>query len=62
MGARPDVDAILAGYNWSIQNGIDHPEYVGQVCACAGAVADERDAASHLRASHYLQGGRRRRE
>lgn len=48
MGARPDVDAILAGYNWSIQNGIDHPEYVGHVCACAGTVA-ESDAATYAR-------------
>ena len=27
MGGRPDVDAIIAGYNWSLQNAIDHPEY-----------------------------------
>ena len=27
MGGRPDVDAILAGYNWSQQNAVEHPEY-----------------------------------
>lgn len=31
MAGRPDVDAVLAGFAWSKQNAIEHPEYVGHV-------------------------------
>ena len=36
MGGRPDVDAILTGYNWSQQNAVEHPEYkVRVLCRCS---------------------------
>ena len=31
MAARPDVDALLAGFAWSKQNAVEHPEYAGHV-------------------------------
>jgi len=31
MGGRPNFGNIIAGYEWSLQNGKDHPEYVGHV-------------------------------
>lgn len=27
MGGRPNVDNLIAGYNWSTQNAKDHPEF-----------------------------------
>jgi peroxiredoxin len=31
MGARPDVEALLAGWAWSRQHAVEHPEYATHV-------------------------------
>ncbi len=31
MGARPDVDALLMGWNWSAQHAVENPAYASHV-------------------------------